>query len=364
MAVERLVESFAAHHDSTELLDALTTGVVLLDAGLHVLHANMAAQGFMAIGLNQARGRLFIDLFADTNGLQGLLSRALDQGEAFSEFELSLRPAGTPREPQLVDLSITRIEAGNGEYRLLLEMIDAVPRTRLNRDNELRARLESSRMMTRQLAHEVKNPLGGLRGAAQLLARQLPDPNLREYTDVIIAEADRLTALVDTMTHSARPSQKERLNIHEVCEHVVRLISAEADSGVTVERDYDPSVPEGYFDRNQLVQALLNLSRNALQAVGSRGRIVLRTRAVSHVHIGLVRHRLAARIEVLDDGPGVPDAIRSSLFFPLVTARPNGTGLGLAVSQELVNRNGGVIEFESEPGRTVFRVLLPLETSP
>ncbi len=364
MAAERLFESFAAHHDSAELLDALATGVVLLDAGLHVLHANMAAQGFMAIGLNQARGKPFTELFADTNGLQGLLTRALEHGEAFSEFELSLRPAGTLREPQLVDLSITRIDAASGQKRLLLEMIDAVPRTRLNRDNELRARLESSRMMTRQLAHEVKNPLGGLRGAAQLLARQLPDPSLREYTDVIIAEADRLTALVDTMTHSARPSQKERLNIHEVCEHVYRLIVAEADHGVSVERDYDPSVPEGRFDRNQLVQALLNLSRNALQAVGRGGRVVLRTRAVSHVHIGLVRHRLAARIEVLDDGPGVPDAIRSSLFFPLVTARPNGTGLGLAVSQELVNRNGGVIEFESEPGRTVFRMLLPLETSP
>jgi two-component system nitrogen regulation sensor histidine kinase GlnL len=196
------------------------------------------------------------------------------------------------------------------------------------------------------------------------LARQLPDPALREYTDVIIAEADRLTALVDTMTHSARPSQKELLNIHEVCEHVFRLIAAEAGDGVIIERDYDPSVPEGRFDRNQMVQALLNLSRNALQAVGSHGRVILRTRAVSHIHIGLVRHRLAARIEVLDDGPGVPDAIRSSLFFPLVTARPNGTGLGLAVSQELVNRNGGVIEFESEPGRTVFRILLPLETSP
>ena len=170
--------------------------------------------------------------------------------------------------------------------------------------------------------------------------------------------------VVFTMTHTDRPCQKERLNIHEVCEHVYRLIVAEADHGVSVERDYDPSVPEGRFDRNQLVQALLNLSRNALQAVGRGGRVVLRTRAVSHVHIGLVRHRLAARIEVLDDGPGVPDAIRSSLFFPLVTARPNGTGLGLAVSQELVNRNGGVIEFESEPGRTVFRMLLPLETSP
>ncbi|NBX58615.1 MAG: PAS domain-containing sensor histidine kinase, partial [Gammaproteobacteria bacterium] len=248
----------------------------------------------------------------------------------------------------------------SGARRLLIELADAAPRARLNRDNALRARLEGSRMMTRQLAHEIKNPLGGVRGAAQLLARQLPDPELREYTSVIINEVDRLTALVDTMTSSARPSQKSQINIHEICEHVHRLLIAEAPAGVTVERDYDPSVPEGRFDRNQLVQALLNLARNALQAVGEQGRVVLRTRALTQAHIGVVRHRLAVRIDVMDNGAGVPEEIRSTLFYPLVTARPNGTGLGLAVSQELVNRNGGVIEFQSEPGNTVFSITLPL----
>jgi two-component system nitrogen regulation sensor histidine kinase GlnL len=363
MAVERLFESFASHHDPAELLDALATGVVLLDAGRRVVHANIAAQGLLAIGLNQARGRNFTDLFADSNGLHSLLVRALESGEAFTECELSLRPAGTPRESRLVDLSITPLDGPAGLRRLLLEMSDAAPRSRLNRDTSLRSRLEGSRMMTRQLAHEVKNPLGGLRGAAQLLAKELPDPQLREYTNVIIAEADRLTALVDTMMSSARPSRKSSLNIHEVCEYVYRLLTAEAPSGVTIERDYDPSVPEGSFDRDQLVQALLNLARNALQAVGATGKVVLRTRAVSHIHIGLVRHRLAVRIDIVDDGPGVPEEIRSTLFFPLVTARAEGTGLGLAVSQELVTRNDGVIEFESETGRTVFSVLLPLETS-
>jgi two-component system nitrogen regulation sensor histidine kinase GlnL len=218
-------------------------------------------------------------------------------------------------------------------------------------------------MMTRQLAHEIKNPLGGVRGAAQLLARQLPDPDLREYTSVIINETDRLTALVDTMINPARPPQKTALNIHEVCEHVHHLLSAEAPAAVKVDRDYDPSVPEGRFDRNQLVQALLNLARNALQAVGERGRVVLRTRVLTQTHIGIVRHRLAVRIDVIDDGPGVPEEIRGTLFYPLVTGRANGTGLGLAVSQELVNRNGGLIEFQSEPGRTIFSITLPLPTS-
>jgi two-component system nitrogen regulation sensor histidine kinase GlnL len=367
MAVERLFESFAAHHDPADLLDALSTGVVLLDPALVVLHANVAAQGLMAVGLNQARGRGFCDLFTDVGNLPLTLLRARDTGEVVTECDLALRPIGTPKDFRVVDMTVTPIDSPSGARRVLLELADAEPRNRLNRDNALRARLESSRMMTRQLAHEIKNPLGGVRGAAQLLARQLPAPELREYTSVIINEADRLTALVDTMLSPARPPQKVVLNIHEVCEHVHRLLAAEAPAGVVVERDYDPSAPEGRFDRNQLVQALLNLSRNAMQAVGESGRIVLRTRAMTQTHIGIVRHRLAVRIDIIDDGPGVPEEIRGTLFYPLVTARPNGTGLGLAVAQELVNRNGGIIEFRSEPGNTVFSVILPLlpgETPP
>jgi two-component system nitrogen regulation sensor histidine kinase GlnL len=362
MAVERLFASFAAHHDPAELLDALATGVVLLDPSLMVVHANVAAQGLMAVGLNQARGRVFAELFTDSQSFALTLSRARDAGEVVTECELTLRPAGTLREPRIVDVTITPLDDASGQRQLLLELSDAVPRNRHNRDNELRVRLEGSRMMTRQLAHEIKNPLGGVRGAAQLLARQLPDPALREYTDVIINETDRLTALVDTMT-TARPPLKTLLNIHEVCEHVHRLLTAEAAPGVIVERDYDPSVPEGRFDRNQLVQALLNLARNALQAVGQHGKVVLRTRVLTQTHIGVVRHRLAVRIDVIDDGPGVPEEIRGTLFYPLVTGRPNGTGLGLAVSQELVNRNGGLIEFESEPQRTIFSITLPLSVT-
>ena len=362
MAVERLFATFAAHHDPSDLLDALATGVVLLDAADGVIHANVAAQGLLGVGLNQARGRPFLDLFVEHLPLQALLQRARGRGEVFAERELALRPLSAPRDARVIDVTVTPIEDHGGARRLLLEMVDAVPRNRINRENELRARLEGSRMMTRQLAHEIKNPLGGLRGAAQLLERQLPDAALREYTGVIINEADRLTALVDSMAGPTRVPHKTPLNVHEICEHVFRLLEAEAKPGaeIALERDYDPSVPDGSFDRNQLVQALLNLARNALQAVDGRGRIVLRTRAVANAHIGPVRHRLAVRIEVVDDGPGVPPEIRGSLFYPLVTGRANGTGLGLAVAQEIVTRNGGLIEFDSEPGRTVFSVLLPL----
>jgi two-component system nitrogen regulation sensor histidine kinase GlnL len=150
------------------------------------------------------------------------------------------------------------------------------------------------------------------------------------------------------------------VNVHELCEHVFHLLRAEARASVLVERDYDPSLPNAMLDRNQIIQALLNVARNALQALGERGRVTLRTRALSNVTIGLVRHKLVGSLQVEDNGPGVPPELRASIFYPLVTGRANGTGLGLAVAQDLVTRHGGLIEFASEPGRTVFTLLLPL----
>jgi two-component system nitrogen regulation sensor histidine kinase GlnL len=259
-----------------------------------------------------------------------------------------------------LDVTITPLEGQITGTHLLLELADTTQRRRISRENDLIARLDGSRLMIKQLAHEIKNPLGGLRGAAQLLERELQEAGLREYTRVIIGEADRLAALVDSMAGPNRAPQKSFVNVHEICEHVYHLLRAEARGGVTIERDYDPSLPNATLDRNQMIQALLNVARNALQAIGDSGQIALRTRALSNVSIGSARHRLVASVQVEDNGPGVPDELRSSIFYPLVTGRANGTGLGLAVAQELVTRNGGLVEFESEPGRTVFTLLLPL----
>ena len=363
MAAEAYPFSPISHYDPADLLDALSTGLVVLDAQLCVIYANVAAQGLLAMSFNQARGRPFAELFAEMNGLIATLKRARDDGDVFSEREVTLRPIAAAREPRVLDITVTPLEGQMTGTHLLLELSDETQRTRLTRESELRARLEGSRMMTRQLGHEIKNPLGGLRGAAQLLERELADPSLREYTQVIIAEADRLTALVDSMAGPPRPPQKQLMNVHEICEHVWQLLRGEAKPTVLLERDYDPSVPDAPFDRNQLIQALLNLARNALQSVGDRGRIVLRTRIVGNARIGLERHRLAVRIDVEDNGPGVPESIRGSLFYPLVTGRANGTGLGLAVAQEIVTRHAGAIEFTSEPGHTVFSVMLPLDIS-
>jgi two-component system, NtrC family, nitrogen regulation sensor histidine kinase GlnL len=359
MAAEHALPSALAHFDPADLLDALSTGIMMLDAQLCPVYANVAAQDLLAFSLNQARGRPFADLIHDANGLGAILRRALESGEGIADRELAVRPAAAPREVRTLDVTITPLSGLTGRH-LLLELADTTQRQRISRENDLLARLDGSRLMVRQLAHEIKNPLGGLRGAAQLLERELPGAALREYTQVIIGEADRLAALVDSISGPLRAPDKAEINIHEICEHVYRLLRAEAAPTISIERDYDPSLPEAMLDRNQLIQALLNVARNALQAQGDLGTIVLRTRARSHVSIGSVAHRLVASVEIEDHGPGVPQHLRSSIFYPLVTGRANGTGLGLAVAQELVTRNGGIIEFESETGRTVFTLLLPL----
>jgi len=360
MAVEFSLPSALSHFDPTELFDALSTGIIVLDAQLCPIYANVAAQNLLAFSLNQARGRPFGDFLHDSNGLIGILRRALDTSQGISDRELTVRPIGSPREARVLDVTVTPLEGQVTGTHLLLELTDDTARSRISRENDLLARLDSSRMMIRQLAHEIKNPLGGIRGAAQLLGRELVEAGLKEYTGVIISEADRLAALVDSMSAPARPPTKTELNVHELVEHVYHLLRAEAKGAVIVDRDYDPSLPVAMIDRNQIIQALLNVARNALQALNERGRIILRTRALSNVSIGSARHKLVASLQVEDNGPGVPDELRASIFYPLVTGRPTGTGLGLAVAQELVTRHGGLIEFESEPGRTIFTLLLPL----
>jgi two-component system nitrogen regulation sensor histidine kinase GlnL len=249
---------------------------------------------------------------------------------------------------------------------LLLEIEDITQHRRLTRENALLAQLGGSRLMVRQLAHEIKNPLGGLRGAAQLLERELLDPALREYTRVIISEADRLTNLLDSMLGPGRPPSKQLINVHELLERVYHLLRSEAPAGVTIDRDYDPSLPPLTLDPNHIIQAMLNLGRNAIQALSGAPveapRLILRTRAAGNVSVGAHRHRLVASIQFEDNGPGVLNEIRETIFYPLVSGRADGSGLGLGIAQDLVSRHGGLIEFDSAPGRTIFVISLPMDT--
>jgi two-component system nitrogen regulation sensor histidine kinase GlnL len=274
--------------------------------------------------------------------------------------ELRLGPTEVHSEERIVECRVSRHTVPGQPDQLLLEMIDVTRRSKITRENALIIQHGAGRQMIRQLAHEIKNPLGGLRGAAQLLERQLESEELKEYTGVIISEADRLAQLVDTLLGPGGPPNKQPCNIHELLEYVVKLLQPENSSRLTIKRDYDPGLPLINLDRDQMVQALLNLIRNAVTALEHQGRITLRSRAIMNFTIGDVRHGAIASIEIEDDGPGIPDQLQDSVFYPLVTSRPDGTGLGLPAAQELLSRHGGLIEFESRPGRTVFFVRIPL----
>ena len=337
------------------LLDALTTSVVVVSDDGTVHYLNAAAEHLLGISAAKALGRGIAELLRGTEPLLAALRRAAMSRHAVSSRELALSPIGRTEQQVLVDCTASPLPGD----RVLLELVDQTLQNRRARDAQLLSQVGGSRLMVKSLAHEIKNPLGGLRGAAQLLARELPNETLREYTHVIIREADRLAALVDRLLGPGTAPRRATLNLHEPIEHVLRLLQTDAPSTVPFDRDYDPSLPPLSVDRDQLIQALLNLGRNAVQAIGAVGRLRIRTRVLSKVTIGAVSHRVVASIAFEDNGPGVPADLRDSLFYPLVTGRPGGTGLGLAVAQELVTRHGGLIEFESRPGCTVFTVLLP-----
>ena len=361
MAADLRNSSQPAQTELCGLLDAIATSVIWLDGDGAVLHLNEPAEDLFGVSRNHATGRSVRDLLKANVELDGVIARARAAGAQYSQRELPFE-AGPGAAHRNLDVTVTPFDSPGRYGGVIVELADVTQHQRILRENALLTQLGGSRAMVRQLAHEIKNPLGGLRGAAQLLERQLKDPALHEYTTVIISEADRLAALVDALLGPGQPPRKEPVNIHELVQHVGHLLAAEAPTGVAIERDYDPSLPRLRLDRNHVIQALLNLGRNAIQAVGAHGRIVLRTRALTNASIGSRRYRVVASIQVEDDGPGVPMELKDTVFYPLVTGRQGGTGLGLAVAQDLVGRHDGLIEFDSRPGRTIFTILLPLDS--
>ena len=290
--------------------------------------------------------------------MREILGRVSVTGEHYAN-EMRLAPTEVHAAERIVDCRVSPLQLDR--VSLLVEITDVTRRNQISRENALLIQHGAGRRMIRQLAHEIKNPLGGIRGAAQLLERQLDEAELREYTDVVISETDRLAGLVDTLLGPGGPPNKQPINVHELLEYVVRIIEAEDHRSLAIRRDYDPGLPLIDLDRDQMVQALLNLVRNAAAALEGQGTITLRSRAITNFTIGDTRHRVIASIDIEDDGPGIPPDLQDSVFYPLVTSRPEGTGLGLPAAQELISRHGGLIEFESRPGRTLFTVRIPLE---
>ena len=347
-------------------LDLLATAVVALDERLAVQYLNPAAEILFDISQKSLRCHPFLDLFVQTEVFEAKLRLSIDSGRGFADQELILCRAGP--EPLVLNCIVTPVEAGT--VQLVMELRPIEQQLRIEREEQQMNQHLANRELIRNLAHEIKNPLGGLRGSAQLLERELERADLREYTQVIIKEADRLQALMDRLLTPHRPPHIGPVNVHEVCERVRSLILAEFPNGVRIRRDYDTSLPEIQGDREQLIQVFLNIARNAAQAIAAKpatwpqlsgaGEIELRTRVLRQVTLVRKRYRLALELQVIDDGPGIPDAIRDRMFFPLVSGREGGTGLGLTLAQTFVQYHHGVIEADSQPGRTCFRIVLPV----
>lgn len=326
----------------------------MLDEELLVTYLNSAAESLFGVSLRRVLGRSVTELVHPSAELVALCQRSLATGLTFSLREYAARIGD--RE-LVLDCRAAPLET---DRCLVLEVSDTERDRKVRREAALVSQQQLSRRIIRQLAHEVKNPLGGLRGAAQLLERQLPDPDQKAYTRVIIEEADRLASLVDGILRAGGAPRPEEVNLHRITEHVAQLIEAEKPAGIEVVRDYDPSLPPVNVDRNQMIQAYLNIARNAMQALGDHGRLVFRTRALTNITLGGERHRLVVSAEVEDNGPGIPEELQETIFYPLVTGKATGTGLGLTIAQDLVSRNGGLIEFSSQPGRTIFKLRLPV----
>ncbi len=344
-------------------LDLLATSVMVLDDKLRLVYVNPATESLLAHGGRLLVGQRLGALFSNVDGFENRLREALAEERGFWDQNLNLsRPA---HETLYLNCLVTPVELP--ERGLMLELRPIEQRIRAEREEHQLTQHLANRELIRNLAHEIRNPLGGLRGSAQLLERELDRPELKEYTQVIIKEADRLQALMDRLLTPHRLPHTVTMNIHEVCERVRSLILAEFPSGLSIRRDYDTSIPEFQGDREQLIQAVLNVTRNAAQALlgagGVKGgaEIRLSTRVVRQVTLAKRRYRLALELQVIDNGPGIPAEISDTLFFPLVSGREGGSGLGLTLAQTFVQHHHGVIECDSQPGRTTFRILLPIE---
>lgn len=341
--------------DAGEILNSLINSIVLLlDDNLAIHYANPAGQQLFAQSSRKLFDTPLPELLSYFSLNIVLMRETMKLGQSFTDSEVTLVIDGKEHV-----LSLTAQVLSKGF--ILVELTPMDNQRKLNQEQLQHAQEIAARDLIRGLSHEIKNPLGGLRGAAQLLGKALSDAELLEYTKVIIEQADRLRNLVDRLLGPQRPSQHINQSIHQVVERVRQLVSLEKASNITLIRDYDPSLPELTHDPEQIEQVLLNITRNALQALDKTGGILtLRTRTACQITLYGVRYRLAIRIDIEDNGPGVPAQLQDTLFYPMVSGRDGGTGLGLSIARNLIDQHAGKIEFNSWPGYTKFSVYLPI----
>lgn len=343
-----------------QLLDSLNSAVVVLDDKLRLCYLNSAAEDLLAASSARVSGQPLSEVVRESDQAHGAMRDAVAAGQKYTVRRATWRLHNL--ETRTVDYSVSPVT----ELGLMLLEVQPMDRLlRIAREDALINAQETTRNLVRGMAHEVKNPLGGIRGAAQLLQRELPDEELAEYTQIIIDEADRLRNLVDRLLGPRKPARMQPTNVHEVLERVAQLIDAECEGALKIRRDYDPSIPDIPGDSEQLIQALLNIARNAMQAIDesiglSTGEIVLRTRVQRQFTIGRRQLPLVCRIEIEDNGPGIPEEIRERIFYPMISGRAEGSGLGLSISQNIINQHRGLIKCDSRSGQSVFQIYLPL----
>ncbi len=340
--------------DTEQIINTLINSVLVVDDNLVIHFANPAAQQLLA----QSSRKLFGTPLPELTGYLSLniemMLDNLNAGQGFTDSEVTLV---VDSRAHILSITAQRLP----DNLILLEMVTMDSQRRLSQEQIQHAQQIAARDLVRGLAHEIKNPLGGIRGAAQLLAKALPDKALQDYTDVIIEQADRLRSLVDRLLGPQVPGKHSMNNIHQITERVVKLVSLELPENVRIKRDYDPSLPEFLHDQDQIEQVILNIMRNALQALESQGgTITLRTRTAFQLTLFGVRYRLVARLDIIDDGPGIPAHLQDTLFYPMVSGREEGTGLGLSIARNLIDQHAGKIEFNSWPGHTEFSVFIPI----
>jgi len=337
-------------------LEYLATAVILLDDESRIAYLNPAAENLFDVSGKNLLGHPLQQVFTHTEQLASAMQQAIQNNASYIEHDLTLGTHGHGK----LQLRCAATPLQLSKRYLLLEFHAIDRPLKLAREEQMLDQTQANRLLLRNLAHEIKIPLGGIRGAAQLLEQELEKPALREYTQVIVQEADRLRSLMEKLLAPQNSSHYSALNIHEVLERVRSVVLAEMPEGLKIKRDYDISLPALIGDKEQLIQAMLNIVRNAAQAMQGNGTIVLRTRIAHQATLIKRRHRQAVRVEIIDNGPGIPPELQDKIFYPLVSGRADGHGLGLTLAQDFVSQHHGIIEFDSEPGRTRFTVLLPI----
>ena len=350
--------------NSFSAFDHLATMVAVVDTQGLCSFANSALEEALGLSRRHVLGACVFDWFVEDNLLRETVAAVASNQFSTSRLEGHLRrPPVSNADALAVHVIVNQMGLGG---QVVIELIEIEQQARQDREERALDQAQANKELIRNLAHEIKNPLGGIRGAAQLLEMEIGSKPLTEYTQVIIKEADRLQVLVDRLLAPHRkPHIVSDMNIHEVCERVRALIVAEFPKGLQVLRDYDISIPNFLGDPEQLIQTVLNIAHNAAQALTDRlaqgdARIIIRTRIARQVTLGKQRFRLALELHVEDNGPGIPESLRDRIFYPLVSGREGGSGLGLTLAQTFVQQHQGIIECESTPGQTIFKIVMPL----